>query len=74
MSAYLLLNQAFCQANQGYKNDTGVFNYAVTTKGDYVAAEQTLTDFAELFENDTKLFGIPVIELTQNDFPQTPFP
>jgi len=69
---YLLLNQAFCEAHQGYQNSTGVFGYAITTNGYYVAAEQTLYDFPELFENDTYLFGLPIVELQLSDFPQQP--
>ncbi len=72
MTTYLLLNQAFCEAHQGYQNATGIFGYAVTTLGYYVAAEQTLTDFPELFKNDTYLFGLPIIELETSDFQQTP--
>lgn len=70
MSNYLLLNQAFCQAHRGHSNDTGLFGFAVTLLGYYVAAEQTLYDFPELFENDTYLQGIIVIELATTDFPQ----
>lgn len=71
---YLLLNQAFCQAHQGYTNSTGMFGYGITTGGDYVTAEQSLYDFPELFENDTYLFGLPIIELSTSDFPiQNPF-
>lgn len=70
MSKYLLLNQAFCDAHQNYSNETGKFGYGITIQGDYVTAEQTLIDFPELFENDTYLFGLPIIELTTDDFPK----
>lgn len=71
-SRYIVLNQAFCNAHQGYGKDGNYFGFAITNNGDYVAAEQTLTDFPELFENDVYLFGIPVIELdSTTDFPQS---
>lgn len=74
MSNYLVLNQAFCNAHQNYSNSTGKFGFGITTSGLYVAAEQTLTDFPELFENDIYLFGLPIIALEQSDFPiQNPF-
>lgn len=70
MSKYLLLNQAFCEAHQGYTNSTGMFGYGITIQGWYVAAEQSLIDFRELFENSIYLTGIPIIELSVSDFPQ----
>jgi len=70
MSNYLLLNEAFCIAHEGYQNDTGTFGFGITVLGYYVAAEQTLYDFPELFENDIYLSGIPIIELEITDFPE----
>ena len=69
MDRYLLLNQAFCEAHTGYTNETGMFGFGITIRGDYVTAEQTLYDFPELFIADTYLFGLPIIELNITDFP-----
>ena len=69
MSNYLLVNQTFCNAHQGYKNLLNAFNFAVTTSGYYVVAERTINEFPELFENDTYLEGINIIALSREDFP-----
>lgn len=72
MDRYIVLNQEFCTANSGYENDNGMFFFRQTISGHYVAAEKTLYDFPELFENDTLLFGAPVIALEISDFPVQP--
>lgn len=69
MSSYIILNERFCQAHEGHRNETGVFGYTVTLSGHYVAAEQSQTDFPELFKNSPYLFSKTVLELTQDDFP-----
>jgi hypothetical protein len=70
-SNYILLNEAFCLAHTGHTSADGLlrFAYAVTLLGYYVAAENTLDEFPELFINDTYLSGIPIIELITSDFP-----
>lgn len=73
-SNYILLNQAFCVAHQGYTRDGLGFGYAITTLGYYVAAAGTLIEFPELFENDTLLMGRPIIVLDTSDFPPPQHP
>lgn len=68
-SNYLLINQAFAEAHAGYNRDGLYFNYGITLLGYYVCAENTLTEFPELFENDSYLTGLPIIELDTADFP-----
>ena len=65
------MNQAFCLAYPDHTSADGLlrFAYAVTLLGYYVAAENTLNEFPELFENDIYLSGIPIIELSTSDFP-----
>ena len=67
---YVVINQQFAQAHEGYERDGLRFGYAVTLGGDYVTSENSLTEFPELFENSPYLFIIPVVELSVNDFPQ----
>ena len=67
---YVLLNGAFCAANSGYSNDSGRCGFAVTITGEYVAAEQTIHDFPELFTGEILIPGINIIELAVTDFPQ----
>lgn len=66
---YIIINQAFAQAHDGYTKGNLRFGYAITLQGDYVCAENTLDEFPELFENSPYLFGLPVVELTLDDFP-----
>lgn len=73
-SKYILINQPFALAHTGYTREGLNFNYAVTLLGYYVCSENTLTEFPELFENDTHLSGIPIIELDTTDFPVTLIP
>ena len=74
MYNYILLNEQFCLAHAGYENAKGVFGYGITSDGDYVAAEQTIYDFPELFEGELVIPGIIIIELQISDFPpQNPF-
>ena len=74
MSNYLLLNEAFCLANNGYQNGTGAFGWRQTISGYYVAAQLTLYDMPELFENDIYLQGIIIIELEVSAFPVPTLP
>ena len=69
MTRYLVINQQFAQANENYTRDGMTFNYAITLQGDYVCAENSIVEFPELFENSPYLFGLPVVELTVDDFP-----
>lgn len=68
-SLYLVINQQFAQAYEGYTVGDVTFNYAVTLQGEYVCALNSLDEFPELFENSPYLFGLPVVELTLDDFP-----
>jgi len=68
---YVLLNQSFCTANHGYRNENGIFNYRQDNDGYYLAAEQSIRDFPELFDNSPYLtLGMPIVDRTVNDFPQ----
>lgn len=71
MDQYILLNQAFCTAHAGYMNEKGMFNFRTTLEGYYVAAEQTLIDFPELFEGELVIPSITIIVLEITDFPIT---
>ena len=71
---YIVVNQAFCQAHEGYTDAKGnKFGYAVTSDGLYVTSVNSLTEFPELFINSQYLYSMPYVELTPEDFPQTPF-
>jgi hypothetical protein len=69
---YIVINQQFAQAHEGYTRGNVTFNYAITLSGEYVCSENSLDEFPELFENSPYLFGLPVIELTIDDFPTQP--
>jgi len=73
MSRYIVINQEFATAHNGYTNGNSVFNYAVTISGDYVCSENTLDEFPELFQNSPYLFIMPIVQLSLTDFPQPVF-
>jgi hypothetical protein len=69
MMNYVIINQSFALAHQGYTRDDLRFNYSITLDGDYVCSANSLDEFPELFENSPYLFFLAVVSLSLSNFP-----
>lgn len=69
MHFYIILTEAFCLQNAGYKRDNLVFSYAVTLGGAHVTSVNSLNEFPELFDG----VAIDVLPLAKSAFPEPSF-